>query len=198
MPRRNFRRRETQGKVPIQHSDTNILNTGGAAVPTKFVVLETSAGARTVTGATQTTKSQSGTDELCNIGDIVKYINLFAEAAQRFDASEDDDNRGWLEWAFMMVKENETEVPITQMGVQTLGDVCTKMYRNECIYTGMIPLGLNQPATLDIKIKVPRFKQKIRIGDEWRFVCYARDLKATSTNAVNVRLVRSFMYKSYS
>ncbi len=185
------------GKVPIQHADTLVGNIGGASVPTEFKVLETETGARTTSGAGQTTKSSADTGEVVNIGDTVKYINLFIQVGSR-NSDTIQDNVGWLEWAFLMVKESDTVVPITQTGVLTLGNICTNMYRNECIYTGFVPCGLNQPNGQSIVIKVPRFKQKIRIGDEWRLVIIWRDLKATSTVADAGRFILSFMYKSYS
>lgn len=184
-------------KVPIQHSDTFVGNIGGASIPTELVVLTTETGARTTTGASQTTKSFASTSEIVNIGDVVKYLNIFISAGPRNNTSQ-IDSQGWLEWALVMVKESETSMPITNVGTRTIGDIATKMYRNECIWTGQIPLGLSQPNTQEVKIKVPSTKQRIRIGDEWRLYIYFRDLQVTSVSTDAVRYVVSDMYKSYS
>ncbi len=198
---RHFRRRipETQRVRPIQHSDSLTSNVGGATAPAAMVVLDTETGARTVTGSTQTIQVGMGTNEEVNTGSVVKYVNLFLQVATRpASATTENDANGWLEWAFVMVKETETAVPITNLGTQTLADVCTKMYRNECIYTGAIPVGHQQPNYVEIKIKVPRFKQRIFIGDQWRFVTFFRDTNTTSVETDSQRLIKSFMYKSYN
>ncbi len=185
-------------KVAVQHAETNIANAGNAAAPATFNVLETETGARTVTGAEQTTKDSSTTGEVCNIGDIVKYINLFIQAGPRPDVDAVVDRTGWMEWALLMVKESDTTVPTTSTGTLTLGNICTNMFRNECIFTGCMPVGNTQPNYLAINIKVPKFKQKIRIGDEWRFMSMFRSVLSTSTSVATVRVIKSCMYKAYS
>lgn len=187
----------TKFKVGIQHADTLIATMGGAKIPTDFRVLETETGARTITGAQQTTKAGATTGEEVNIGDIVKYINLFIQCGPRATESSDEKG-GWLEWAFLMVKETETVVPTTQTGLLTLGTICTNMYRNECIYTGAFPVGTTQTNMQAITIKVPRFKQRIRIGDEWRLITYFRPTISTAVELDAVKTIMSFIYKSYS
>ncbi len=184
-------------KVAIQHADSFILNSGGAQAPSSLTVLETETGARTLTGGSITTKSSATTARIVNIGDIVKYVNLFIECGPRATESSDEKG-GWLEWAFVCVKESETALPITDMGIITLGTAATGMYRNECIFTGAFPVGTTQPNYLEIKIKIPKFKQNIRIGDQWRFVTFFRPTISTATQSDAVRLMKSFMYKSYS
>ncbi len=189
----------TRGKNPIHHADTNLLNSGQADLPAKFNVLETSGGARTVTGGSQTITSQRDTGELCNVGDIVKYVNLFIQAGPRQDGSGvSAEKKGWLEWAFVCVKESETEVPNTDIGIQTLGVICNHMYQNECIFTGAIPIGLEQPNYLQIKIKIPSTKMKIKLGDEWRFLTSWRSTNSAGTGTAEIRVLKSFMYKSYN
>ncbi len=184
------------GKQGIQHAGTVVDNIGGGSAPQEQIVLKTEAGARNVTGANQDYSAERDTGNKVNAGDIVKYINLFLEVGTRSIAG-DDDNAGWLEWALCCVKESETNVPITTLGVQTLGVVCTNMFRNECIYTGMVPIGITQPNSIPIMIKIPKSKNTIRIGDEWRFITYFRDLKVTSTGLSGIRIIKSFMYKGY-
>ncbi len=185
-------------KTGIQHADTKLVNHGSGSIPDTFEVLETEGGLRTTTGGTQTIQDSASTGEVVRVGDIVKYINLFMEIGPRIDQANNVDKTGWLEWAFVMVKESETTVPITDIGIQTLGVICTNMFRNECIYTGAVPIGNQQPNYFAASIKVPKFKQKIRLGDEWRFITFFRSVSSTSTSVVAMRSVKSFMYKTYS
>ncbi len=187
----------TKYKVGIAHADTFLDNIGAASTPTSFKVLETSAGARTISGATSVTKAQADTGEVVFVGDIVKYINLFIQCGP-IASEASADKGGWLEWAFVCVKETETEIPSTLVGTHTLGVIANHMFRNECVYTGNIPVGTTQPNSANISIKVPRFKQKIRQGDEWRFYVYWRATLSTSTQTDSNRIVLSFMYKCYS
>ncbi len=183
--------------MPIQKSNTVVSTIGGATAPATFVVLNPEYGARSVDGSEKTITDNRDTAETCNVGDICKYIHLFAQCSPRQTATDDDDRTGWLEWAFCIVKETETTVPITQLGVLTLGNVCTNMFRNECIYTGNFPVGNKQPNSMEAYIKIPKFKQKIVGGDEWRFITYFRDAEVTSTAGAAVRLIKSYMYKAY-
>lgn len=185
--------------VPVQHSDTLIATHGGGSAPTEFVVLNTSVGARTTTGADQVIQSQSTTAEAVQVGSITKYINLFIETTPRPSSADADAGKiGFLEWAFVCVKETETTLPITQLGTKTLGDVATKMYRNECVLTGFFPVGLNQSNGTSIKIKIPSTKSRIRIGDEWRLYVYFRDSVVTSATTDSVRSTLSTIFKNYS
>ncbi len=184
-------------KMGVQHAHTLLSNVGSGSVPTTFEVLETEAGLRTTTGGSQTIKDSASTAEVVNIGDTVKYINLFIQCAPR-NGSANLDKGGWMEWAFVCVKESETTVPITDIGIQTLGVICTNMFRNECIYTGAFPMGTSQSNNIAISLKIPRFKQRIRFGDEWRLICYFRAADSTSVSTTAVRLLQSFMYKAYS
>ncbi len=197
MPFRRKIRRRTIGKTPIQHCQTLIANVGAATAPATQVVLLTEAGARSLDGAGFNTTAGRDSDNECNIGDVCKYVNLFIQIGPREIAVGNDERNGWLEWAFVCVKESETAVPITQLGVLTLGTVCTNMFRNECIFTGNVPVGANQPASASIQIKIPRSKQTLRVGDEWRFITYYRDMNATAGDLDSNRLIKSYMYKSY-
>lgn len=188
----------TRFKTGIQHADSKLFNAGHGSVPDTFEVLETEGGLRTTTGGTQTIQDSASTGEVVRVGDIVKYINLFLQCSPRPEIGTAQEKVGWVEWAFVMVKESETTVPITDVGTQTLGVICTNMFRNECIYTGMMPVGSTQANSQAITIKVPKFKQKIRMGDEWRFITEWRPSLSTSTSTGNMRFVKSFMYKTYS
>ncbi len=188
----------TRFKTGIQHARTKLVNSGSGSISDTFEVLETSGGARSLTGTGITIKESATTGEVINVGDIVKYINLFVETGPRNNQGVAQDRTGWLEWAFVCVKESETTVPITTVGTETLGVICTNMFRNECIFTGSIPQGVDIPNYAEIKIKIPKFKQKIRLGDEWRFITYFRAVSSSATGVVETRQVKSFMFKSYS
>ncbi len=139
-----------------------------------------------------TIQSFSSTDDDCRTGDTVKYTNLHIQAGPRNNIDAVQDRTGWIEWAFVCVRENETEVPGTRFSVQTVGDICTNMYRGECIYTGSIPVGGGQPVTADIMLKIPKHKQKIKLGDEWRFLTGFRAVSASSVSTATIRIVKSY------
>ncbi len=145
-------------KTGIQHADSILSNVGEASTVGNFTVLDTSAGARDLTGGSITIKSSATTARVVNVGDIIKYVNLFIQCGPRADQGTDQDRTGWLEWAFVCVKESETQVPVTDLGILTIGTICTNMFRNECIYTGNIPVGGTQPNSASIVIKIPKFK----------------------------------------
>lgn len=191
------RRSNLKGKRGIKKANTLVSSTGGASVPAIFIVLNPDSGARSIDGAEQQIKDNADTAESCFVGDTVKYINLFLQASPRI-FSDQGNAQGWLEWAFVCVKQTETVPPITQLGVLTLGNVCANMYRNECIMTGAIPIGLNQPNVANITLKIPPAKQKAVLGDEWRFITYFRDVLTTSTSTNAIRLIKSYMYKTYT
>ncbi len=185
-------------KQGVKHSGTFMDNIGQGSNAVSLTVLKTSGGPRSTTGAPQTIQSAASTDEDCRTGDTVKYVNLNIQAGPRQLLGDSDDRTGWIEWAFICVRENETTVPATRLGIQTLGDICTNMYRGECIFTGMAPIGDTQPMIQIIKLKIPKKKQKIKLGDEWRFITFMRAVKSTSTVLTTTRMVKSFAYIVYS
>ncbi len=194
MARRRIR--ISQVRTGIQHSKTSVGNTGAATVES-FQLLETSGGARSLGGATTNITDTRTTGEVCNVGDVIKYINIFLEAGGRLDTDLQEDRTGWMEYAVIMVKESESPVLVANLAGQTLGDVCTKMYRNECIWTGAFPIGRDQPNNMALAVKVPKFKQKLRLGDEWRLAFHFRAVDAASTSVIAIRFIASTMYKAY-
>ncbi len=199
MPR-HFRRkvRLSQTRESLVHSDTLVVTHGPSSIPSSFVVLDTEAGARSLDGTPKAVQAGQNTAEETNVGSIVKYMNIFIESAVRpVEADNDDEAVGWLEWALVMVKQTETSMPITNVGTLTIGNIAKNMYRNECIFTGCMPLGKFQPNCQSIVIKVPRFKQKITIGDQWRLLIYFRDVVATASETNSCRTILSTMWKSW-
>ncbi len=192
VPRRSFKRKLTTPSV--KHSGTFVDNIGQGSNALSLIVLKTSGGPRSTTGAPQTIQSLASTDEDCRTGDVVKFVNLHIQAARRDGQGTKADGTGWLEWAFILVRENETAVPSTRLGLQTLGDICTNMYRGECIYTGSIPVGAEQPVVGEISLKIPKTKTRIKLGDEWRFITFFRSTDSASGSGISVRLLKSFNY----
>ncbi len=192
MPRR--RSRTGSIKPGVKHSGTFVDNVGPGSNALSLIILKTGGGPRSTDGSPQTIQSFSSTDEDCKTGDIVKYVNLNIQCGARNNIGNPEDRAGWLEWAFVCVRENETAVPATRLGVQNLGDICTNMYRGECIFTGDIPVGEAQPVTATIKLKIPKKKQNIKLGDEWRFLTNMRVVNSASVFANSHRLLKSFNY----
>ncbi len=196
MPRRG-KRSKLIGKAHTKHSDTIMDNVGAGSVPHSFVIMDTGGGPRSTTGTPQTIQSAASTAEECRTGDTIKYINLHLQAAPRSGHPE-TEKMGWMEWAMVLVRENENTVPTTRIGIQTLGDICTQMYRGECIYSGVIPVGGAQPSVSEIQLKIPKNKTRIKLGDEWRFMSAFRATLTTAVATDAVRLVKSFNYICYS
>ncbi len=196
-----FRRKQIKiglRKNGVKHSGTFQDNIGVASNAISQIILKTGGGPRSTDGGPQTIQSFASTDEDCRTADTVKYVNLYAQIGNRPNVGAAEDSQGWLEWAFVCVRENETAVPATNLGVQTLGDICTQMYRGECIFTGMMPVGNAQPVVQLIKLKIPKSKQRIKLGDEWRFITFFRAVDSASVGTTEMRIVKSFNYIVYS
>ncbi len=189
------RRKMFSKKQTVKHSLSLVDNIGQGTNAVNLIVLKTSGGPRSVSGAPQTIQSSASTDENCRTGDTCKFINLYAQIGPRSGVGAATDRVGWYEWAFVCVRENETQVPSTRLGLQTLGDICTNMYRGECIYSGMIPVGEFQPVTLAASIKIPKHKQNIKLGDEWRFITFFRAVSSTSVSTTALRAMKSCNFK---
>ncbi len=201
MPLRRGKRikRQTLALQSVKHSDTDILTIGSASIPTEIIILDLEGGARTTDGSTKDIASHFNTASECQVGAIVKYINLFIQAGVRpaQASAGGNNNLGWIEWALVMCKRTETTMPITNVGVKTIGDIATKMYRNECIYTGLFPISRSNSNAQSISIKVPKFKTKLVDGDEWRLYVYYRDLLSTAVGTDTCRAIVSRNFKSY-
>ncbi len=182
---------------PVKHSDTLQASHGAASVPTEVEILTTDVGARTLTGATQTIQANATTDNDVMVGCQVKYVNIRIQSCTRPDQASGNVSIGWLEYAFVCVKESETSVPNNNIGVSTLGDICTKMYRNECIWTGAIPISGSVPNVQDMHFKIPRLKTKIKVGDHWRLYFYYRDSSAVEGGTDTCRTIVTTNFISY-
>ncbi len=193
-------RRQTLGKIPIKHSSTLLDNTGpGVGSFFRHVIYATEAGIRLQAGQNQNIKENANTEELCNVGDIIKYVNLCIECSPRgVNPTNDNDNAGWLEWAVVFQEERDVAPTVANIGVLTLGCIASHFYRENCLMTGCFPLGTKQAMSQDIKIKVPRKCCRLKIGFILHLICYVRTSLSTDTRTDSHRLLASSHYKSYS
>ncbi len=193
-------RRVTMGKVPIKHAGATVGNTGqgvGSFFTLQAIITET--GARTTAGGVQVTKDNANTEDICNIGDIIKYVNFTVECSPRgASPTNDNDNAGWLEWAVVYQKERNINPTVANIGVTTLGVICSHFYRENCFMTGCFPLGTKQAMCQDIRIKIPKDWCKIKIGYVLNLLCFVRTSSSTDTRTDSHRLITSFHYKCYS
>ena len=194
MPRRRFAKKQTMGKLGVKHAGTLLANIGSGSAPTEFIVIETEGGLRQET--TATIQDSSSTDEVCRIGDLIKFVNFHIETSPRMPAN--DEHVGWVEYAVVWKKESDTPPSITNLGTLTLGTVCTNLFRNDCLWTGFIPIGKEQSNGAQLSIKIPRTRQFLKMGDELVLYVYFRSQLSTSTGTNDNRVVLSHNYKCYS
>ncbi len=189
-------RRQLRGKSYEKHSDTliSVIGPGTVVIP-DMLVRDTEQGDRNPAGSTDTIQLGRGNNEECNQGDICKFINIHVMFAPRvIDSAQ---STGWLEWAFCIMKGSDPEPTKANIGTNTLGDIMTKYLRNGCIYTGSIPCGSNQCATAEITLKIPKAKQRLVLGDVWRFFFLPRTISSTETSTSSFKVITSFNYKNY-
>ena len=130
------------------------------------------------------------------MGDIIKYVHLVIQAANR-DIGVESADTGWIEWAVTFEKESATSIPSTNTGLVTLGNIAMNMFRGDCLLTGQIPIGSIQPITQEIMIKIPKNKVKLQLGSSLVFHTFFRSTDSTDTRTDNIRLVKSTFYKLY-
>ncbi len=193
--RKRFIKRQTRNKGHLQHSSTVIQSLGPASAPIEFQIIETDVGARTVDGSQQIATAERNTGDNCNVGDLIKYVNIFIEAGVRTDESAQAN--GWLEYAVQWGKADDTAIPITNLGTQTLGTICARMFPQNTLLTGFIPLGKNQPNGAQLHIKMPRKCQYLKTGDMLRLWTSYRTSSSTETGTTQIRAVVSFLYNGY-
>ncbi len=190
-------KRVTMGKDPIKKSGTLIASPiGPASAITEFSLIST-AQERSATGVSQTIRDSQNTDSQCNTGDIVKYINIHIQTGARDAIEPEDDTSGWLEWAIIKYKESTIVPSNSQLGVKTLGDICTQTFRGDCLLTGNIPVGGDTPNNAEIILKVPKIMNKMQLGSEIRLYVHFRSVNAASTATDLNASILSFNYKLY-
>ncbi len=184
------------GMASEQHAGSKVFVIGPGTTPvSEHIMRDTQVGARNADGGNDTIQLGRSFEEECNIGDLCKFINIFIEAGPRSNTNA--ENIGWLEWAFCCHKQDDLPPANTNLGTQTLGTTCTNYLRNECIYTGVIPIGFSQPATQTITLKIPKFKQRLKVGDHWVLYVHCRTVSSTETSTSKFKVMTSFMYRNY-
>ncbi len=196
---RHFRKRMLAGLVSEQHSGTKVHTIGpGTVITAEHIMRDSQVGARNPTGGNDTIQLGRSFEEECNVGDKCKFINIFIQvAARNIPNPQVAKHLGWMEWAFCCIK-NDTAPPVnTNLGTQTLGNVCTTYLRHDCILTGNIPVGVIQANSASINIKIPKAKIKLTVGDEWILFLHGRTASATETATDSYRVITSFIYRNY-
>ncbi len=197
--RRKRIRRQTLGMQSVKHSASFLGNIGNGNGVQTFTPIVTDVGVRLDTGATSTIKSQATTGNTCNVGDVVKYLNLCIEICARgITTYPDAQDNGWLEYA--IIKEKETDITPTtaNLGTKQLGDICTQVFRGDCMWTGCIPVGAQQPNSLDLKIKIPKIQTKLQQGSKIKLLYFFRSSNSADVRTTSHRIVIACNYKCYS
>ncbi len=186
-------------KAHEKHSDTKIHVIGPGTVATPFHIMrDTEVGARDPAGGNDTIQLGRGFGEECNIGDTCKYINIIVQAGPRnVNDPINAQDFGWIEWGFCIIKNSDPAPLNTNIGTFTLGDILTKYFRNDCIYTGAIPIGALQCAVQTITLKIPKSKVTLRVGDEWTFFLRARTISSVETATNSFKVLTSCNYINY-
>ncbi len=191
--------RLTKGKTGIKHGSTLVDNTGqGVGSVFSHKIYVTKVGTRNASGAAETIRNSQTTDEVVNVGDIIKYVNICLQCSPRgAEPTNPLDNAGWLEWAIFWQREKDVDPTVANLGTETLGVVCGRAFRENTLLTGCFPLGTNQANSVDIKIKLPARCCKIKIGDVLRIACHVRTSSSTDVRTDSHRLIASSMFKNY-
>jgi len=190
--------RRTMGKDAVKKSGTRLRNTGpGAAAIADHLLVFTSAGDRTAAGSATVINNPSTIDSACNVGNVIKYLNLCIEVASRNVTDPDEFDNGWLEYGIVKSKEGQVTPLTTNLGTSTLGDVLTKAFRGDVLWTGCIPVGRNQPMVVDLKIKIPKIFCKLQLGSTLTLYYYTRGVSAADVRTDSYRVLTSFNYKCY-
>ncbi len=181
-------------------AQTNVLNLTSASVGILPVIQPT-----VVVSATGTSDvfENADTKNQVSANAVVKYVNLRDQFAIRNtdSAPTTDEQPGWVEYAVVVFTEQGTiptvESAITSnIGTQTLGDLCINLYRGKCLWNGAMRISREVPEVLDLKIKIPNKYCKMQRGSYLMVLHYFRSVSATDT-ATSVRQIHSHQYKVY-
>ncbi len=196
---RHFRR-ATMGKVPVKHASTLVANIGqGDGSIFGHLIFDTKVGGRALAGGVQTLQESVTTEETCQVSDVVKYVNICLECSPRGTIPTDElDNAGWLEWAVVWQRERDATPTTANLGVLTLGCVCSHVYRENSFMSGCFPVGTKQSMAVDIKIKIPKRCSRLRMGDTLKIFCFFRSSSSSDVRTDSHRLVASSHFKAYS
>ncbi len=189
-------RRVTMGKDAIKKSATLIALIGPSSAISAFTLIDVAGGGRLASGNTKIIRQEQDTASECKVGDICKYVNIRIQTGPTGETPE-DDNSGWLEWCVVKSKENLVNLTSANLGVKTLGDIATQFYRGDCLLTGAIPVGGDQPSMADIVIKIPKIFCKMQIGSSLTLFFHFRSVNSASVATDINKTVASTFYKLY-
>ncbi len=197
--RRRRIKRVTMGKEPIKHSTTLVSTIGNGSNAGAFELVTTTAGDRSLDGSPQVIQTEASTGNKVMVGDIVKYVNVILQAAVT-EAGNDGNTQiqGWLEWGVTWRDEVTVNVPSTNLGTRTLGDILTAMFRGDCLMTGEFPVSVNLPNVSRIQIKLPKKAIKFKLGCELVLHTHFRSANVTDLETDTVRLIQSELFKAYN
>ncbi len=185
------------GKDPIKKSGTLIAGAIGPSSPITAVTLLTVPLGRDGTGADVVIRDSQNLENLGNVGDICKFINIHLQCGARDSVEPEDDTSGWLEWGIVKYKEGVVAPSNTLLGLHTLGDVLTKTFRGDCLMTGNIPVGGDIPNIAEIVLKVPKVVTKLQLGSAILIYLHYVSVNNAST-AIDLASLRiSWNYKLY-
>ncbi len=190
------RRGVTKNKQMLKHSGTLVVTHGpGTTILPRIQIADTEVGQRDPAGPETNVQANRTTGNECNIGDCIKYINILIQTGP---TAQNNVSQGWLEYAVVTKLQATLDVTNVNLGTQTLGDTCTQYFRNECIWTGFVPVGSTMTNGVALQIKVPKAKQFLRMGDEIIMYVHFRSTVATDVSTTSNRAILSFNYKSYA
>ncbi len=192
--RRRFRSK--QFLAHEKHADTliSVIGPGTAVIPS-HKMRDTESGLRDPDGAASNIQANRTFGEECNIGDSCKYINIHIQASPRTATQTNQSaNMGWIEWGFVCHKGVDPAPTKTNIGTMTLGNILTNYFREECIFTGSLPVGSASPALSEITLKIPPKKQVLRAGDEWTLFFLPRTASSTETATDSFKVITSCNY----
>ncbi len=187
------------GKTGIKHSHTLIKVIGNGSSVSNDILIQTRSGERSVDGSNQSYQTQGNLTTDVMAGDVVKYLNVILQTAVTSDGNDGNtQTQGWVEWALVFANEKETPIPSTNIGLQTLGDICSKMFRGDCLMSGQFPVSVNLPNVETIQLKLPRKASTFKIGSIITLYTMFRDSDITNLQTDTIKLVVSEHYKSYN
>ncbi len=197
MPR--FRKRivrRTMGKEPRMMSKTLLDDNTANTVSIIKIMGPTQAVSATGVGDVF---ENADTKDLCSANSLVKYLNIRLESGIRDVAPEAP---GFVEYAVIFFEKQESEPTVNSLitsniGTQTLGDLCRNLYRGDCIWEGAFRVSRELPEVLDLKIKLPGKCIKTERGKYLMFLKAFRTNDVTDTTS-DCRSWYSHNYKVYN
>ncbi len=198
MPRRRRIVRATFGKDPIKHAHT-IVEVHGQGSPAVLArtLLTSATGDRSLDGSGQTIQDSATTGESCLIGSVTKYLNIIIQSVITNDGFT-TNAQGFVEWAIVFSNEVSITPLVTNTGVQTLGVICSRMFRGDCLMTGQFPVGHVQPMVETISLKLPKKCIKTRIGNNVTLFWIYRSNDTTDLESNTIKSTVSCHFKNYN